>query len=524
MKVKGFIIIIFLIVIFITLFPSIVSIKNSFEYDPDEGINSMKSLLFMKGFSLYKQIWSDQPPLFTLILSFWFRILGPYLYSGRILILIFSIILLWAFYQIIKIQSGYLCALVAVLFLILSALYVRLSISIMIGIPALMFAMLSIYFLVVCKNHYTKKNLLLSGLCMALSIHVKLFTFFLAPLILLELIFGGMLSEKKEKLFYQTVTWWLIGFFTIYISIIVVFFNFNFSEALQQLLIVHITNLFFDNPKYSFRVLLEMVLQDYDITILALCGMILFIRKRQHQYIFPILWLSIVSIILFRHRPIWWHYYPLLSIPICWIASLAPGNVSMQNEKRRPNDRIDLFLKYITIGSIGLTIILLPCKFERIYASLQEGAITFRQSTVLNFILKYKDKTRWIVTDKPIFAFYVNKLVPPQLAAFSRKRVLAQNLSPYYLISIMEKYNPEQILFSRFEYDDRIKSYIENKYIKIFQGKMLESRPSGNYNQIYNLFWICKPIFPDNYRPLGVFSEPDTILYLRKDILDNQEY
>ncbi len=83
-------------------------LSQTFEYIPDEGFNLMKSSLFLKGYLLYKEIWSDQPPLFTVILSYWLKLFGLSVYHGRILILIFSTILLWAFYQIIKIQLEYL--------------------------------------------------------------------------------------------------------------------------------------------------------------------------------------------------------------------------------------------------------------------------------------------------------------------------------------------------------------------------------------------------------------------------------
>src|SRR4051794_5789212 len=49
---------------------------NAFQYDTDEGLNLMKSLLQLRGHHLYSEIWSDQPPLFTYILSGWFKLTG----------------------------------------------------------------------------------------------------------------------------------------------------------------------------------------------------------------------------------------------------------------------------------------------------------------------------------------------------------------------------------------------------------------------------------------------------------------
>ncbi len=89
----------------------LIPLDNVFEYDPDEGINVMKALLHIKGYALYTEIWSDQPPLLTIIMSYWFKLFGLSVYNGRLLILIFSALLLWAFYQIVRNSWGHLCAL-----------------------------------------------------------------------------------------------------------------------------------------------------------------------------------------------------------------------------------------------------------------------------------------------------------------------------------------------------------------------------------------------------------------------------
>jgi hypothetical protein len=46
-------------------FPS----RAKYQFSFDEGVNLMKSLLMGKGYHLYAEIWSDQPPLFSYILT-----------------------------------------------------------------------------------------------------------------------------------------------------------------------------------------------------------------------------------------------------------------------------------------------------------------------------------------------------------------------------------------------------------------------------------------------------------------------
>ena len=176
-----------------------IPIKQVFEFNPDEGTDLMTSLLLAKGFSLYTQIWYEHPPLVPVILSYWFKLLGPSIYHGRLLILIFSGIFLWAFYQTIKNLWGSLCAFTAIVFLIFSTLFLRLHISVMLCTPARALAMLSIYFITLYKKSCSKRFLVLSGISMALSLHAKLIMLFLVPLIALEIAYVKWLSLKAKR-------------------------------------------------------------------------------------------------------------------------------------------------------------------------------------------------------------------------------------------------------------------------------------------------------------------------------------
>ena len=81
---------------------------NAFQYDTDEGLNLMKSLLQLRGRHLYSEIWSDQPPVFTYVLSGWFKLTGQNVNAARILVLLFSFGLLFSFFRTIQLQAKFL--------------------------------------------------------------------------------------------------------------------------------------------------------------------------------------------------------------------------------------------------------------------------------------------------------------------------------------------------------------------------------------------------------------------------------
>ena len=310
-----------IIIIFLTLITHI-PINKTFEYNFDEGTNIIKSTLILNGYSLYKEIIDDQPPLFMIILTYWLKIFGTNIPNGRILVLIFSFLLLSSFYGTIKIYQGKVCALTAVIFLILSNIYLKASISLMIDIPALSTAMISIYYLTLFKKTSSKNLLILSALFFAVSLQIKLYAVFLLPLVIYELIKGNpafLISKKHTNLTILTI--WITSFLLSYIPLILIFFSFDFLKIFQYLLYPHAKMIRY--PGNNFLIILKSITKDYDFFLLAIAGCILIIKQKLQKSVFPILWLTIATLILINHSPLWEHYYLLISIPICWLAAIA---------------------------------------------------------------------------------------------------------------------------------------------------------------------------------------------------------
>lgn len=486
--------------IFITLFICFVlinaNIKQAFEFDPDEGTALEKAQLYLHGFSLYKQIWDDQPPLLTVILSYCLKLFGPSIYYARILILISSGILLWALYLIIMRLNGILCALITLVFLILSTNYLQLSISVMQGIPSLAFAILSIYYAIRYKeiaestpleiskptlNHnkfYLKLFLILSGICMAISLQIKLITVLLIPIIFLGLILPGNTNpaaqKQKNSLFY-TIIFWLTGFIAVNLILTIIFFQLDFNLFFYQLFQPHLNRLALE--RNNFTIISRLLFTDYDISLLALAYIIIVAQKRKKLFYFPVLWLATTFLFLIIHRPLWHHYYPLIAIPLCWLAAINFSDFIYAIIGKNPSDR-KILLYWLTASLVILTILRMPIKYHRALESMN-NATTIEERKIINLLCVHKNNTKWLVTDRPIFAFYSGILVPPELALISNKRILAKHFTENYLARLIAKYKPEQILLTRFKvYENKLQNIIKEDYTKIYQGKL------------YNRIWI----------------------------------
>ncbi len=75
----------------------------------------------------------------------------------------------------------------------------------------------------------------------------------------------------------------------------------------------------------------------------------------------------------------------------------------------------------------------------------------------------YADRTEWVVTDMPMYAFLIEKPVPPTLATFSRKRLVTGELTDMDILLAMQTYQPEQVMMARFVIPT-LEDYLKENY------------------------------------------------------------
>ena len=85
---------------------------SALEFGGDEGFELMKGYLCAKGYSLYSQIWNDQPPVLTMLLSLLFKSCGPSVLAARCLACGFGLLLFGTFFTLLQSLSGRFPALV----------------------------------------------------------------------------------------------------------------------------------------------------------------------------------------------------------------------------------------------------------------------------------------------------------------------------------------------------------------------------------------------------------------------------
>src|SRR2546422_717432 len=93
---------------------------TAFTFGEDEGFEVIKAFMCSKGYKLYTEIWNDQPPVSTVILTAAFKLWGPSILTARLVAAGFGLLLIGVFHELVRERSGKWTALIAT-FLFLTA-------------------------------------------------------------------------------------------------------------------------------------------------------------------------------------------------------------------------------------------------------------------------------------------------------------------------------------------------------------------------------------------------------------------
>ena len=467
----------FIPTIFLILAFYIMPIKNTFQFDTDEGIELSKATLYLQGIILNNDLWNDQPPLFTAILAFWLHLFGNYIVAARLLVTGFATILIWTFAQILRLYLGVLPAIFGVILLMFSANFLRLSISVMTGIPSLALAVLSLYAILLYEKKQKLFLIILSGLFLGLSLQIKMFTVFMIPLLLWQILETDLSKIKKIK----TILFWLCSLLLVFLIIgfylqsldINHFFEFHVNQNLKSVF----------RRENSYLDVLVMYLQEFDYVLLTIIGLKISLSQKQKIPKLSLIWLILVTVLLLNHKPIWYHHYLLISIPLTWLATygVTVGFKYCQNIGWKFSwKKLQGWVKIILIFSL----IALPIKMSIIYLTNYQFIQNSHDKTaVVKRIMQYKDSTNFIFTDIAIYSFYTQINLPPEIAVLSRKRVASGDINQEMLLKILDKYHPEQVVLERFpEVYYPILPYLEKNYIQIDKDSKHYILPSLRHN------------------------------------------
>ena len=424
--------------------------------DMDEGINLMKARLVSAGFALYRDIWSDQPPLFTYFLSIWWKIAGDSADSSRILVMIFGTLALLASGRLSAWLSGKpMAGLLAIGLIMGSRHFARLSGSVMIGLPAISLALLGAWLVVASAGRrWSLPGMFFAGCLVAASLQTKFFTFMLLPMIVFLMIIAHNRRNVSRGWRMVEFASLLAGFASLFIPLLPM----GVDNWQQQLVSPHVRQ---NRPEDEARLqtaiaVVGRVFEDPHLLVLAVFAMLCARREGRVLAIAPVVWFGVSAVALSQANPLWGHHRLMLTMPLCMIAAVALPHLSTHGPHR---------VAVLRFASITLAVALVLGLARFVKNTAQSGRSEIEQTReMLGAITSRSQPGEWIVSDDPFFAFQSHLQVPPNIAVSTKKRLTAMQLTDTELLETTRKYQPRLLLFARFPVSKEFQRGIASEY------------------------------------------------------------
>ncbi|MBN1513889.1 MAG: glycosyltransferase family 39 protein [Phycisphaerae bacterium] len=468
--------------------------RTYFELDPDEGNNVIKSLLLDRGYHLYSQIWSDQAPLFSYALQWWFDLFGWTINAARVFMIVCSAVTLWGVYQTARLLAGHVAGIAAVLLLLLTPYYIALSVSIMLGLPALMWAVVSLWALTVWMKRGGNPWLLLSAVALSLSVMTKLFTGFLVPIfgtaVLIKAWWDGRGSVKPARRLIPPAAWsvaWLV--LTGLMLLVIVR-----PSGLTQLIRPHVEaqDVWAEASKTTnvntWLAGARPAGGAQDIVVLGGVGLALACLRRRWEALAPAAWAVVAYLLLSSHAPVWYHHVTLVTIPVALLAgvgvgAIVPTSVRGWSMPRSARAMATLFVRLTGVVCVAFVLVHVHDKYlvSKQLGGMVEYAPRDRYLTAV--MKQYAEHSKWVFSDRQIYAFAAGLPVPPELSVTSRKRLFTTKMSNEDIVNILRKYSPDQVVMGgwRMLMTTPMLEFLRERYTLIYSDELNPGGADGLY-------------------------------------------
>jgi 4-amino-4-deoxy-L-arabinose transferase-like glycosyltransferase len=443
-----------------------------FELDPDEGIQLMKALLHAGGQSLYSQIYSDQPPLFTVLLSGLIEVFGAKVLPARMTVLGFSIVLLVSTAEHLRRTWGWMHASAGVVLLVLVPVYMQLSVSVMVGLPAISLAMLSILCLTIWHDGGRPAWLVLAATLLAVSTMIKLFTVVLAPAMVVGLLVMPLPTRDPAGAARRSLRWrpaatWSGVFVGVLAVLVLVWVG---PSNLGQLVETHLGVQ--EITYFARETLLRHARDLWPLFLLAAIGAGVCVYRKVWVSLYFAGWVVLAGVLLAVNTPVWYHQQLLLAVPACVLAGVGlvePVRLAFGREGKR------WALSLLAVMALGLAATYVIWAVPRFVGKLRPDlpnlaevtSLDAREYDLLTLIEYFDPGGSLLITDRPMFAFRSRRDLPPVLANLSQKVMRSGVVTEQQLIEMIRDSHAPVVLLARFDLPE-VEAYLKARYDQVY--------------------------------------------------------
>jgi hypothetical protein len=426
----------------------------------DEDFEPSKATLCLHGYHLYTDVWDDQPPLHTFLITEMMKHVSLSILGPRLLTAGFAMLLLGSFFWLVFQANGLLAAGLSTAMLIASPGFLELSCSCMQEIPALAPAIAALCLLLVKPSAKWPLAEVSAGILFAVALQLKFIEAMYLPL------FGLILwlrHRQIKSLIAPTLAF--AGSLAISFAAIEYLTGNSLLLQFQQSWAAHFSSTrSFEYGSPSEHAFDWGVLpKNWDITLPALVGVVVLVRQMRQvpQALIPLAWLTLTMLVLPFHKPWWSYYYVHNAVPLCWCAGIGIVFVFERIKRNRTLAALLAVYALCAVSWMGARLYLQSVGIRntpRLYASL-----------LLKEINRFKPATQFMFTDQPIYSFHAQIPMPPHLAMISLKRLWSGDLSNAQIASEMAAIKPGLILLANDTREVPFQDSLDSEYRLVYQ-------------------------------------------------------
>lgn len=458
-------------------------LRTAVQIGADEGFELSKATLCLNGYKLYTEVWNDQPPLHTFVLTQVLKHVSPSILAARVLTSVFAAILLGAVFFISLRVSGLFVATLGTALLLVSPGFVELSASCMLEIPGLALAVTALSLLlgvegssVPGKPGTIRSREILAGVAFAFALQIKLIGVILLPVAALTLWLGTRFPKKLELMlpdahFQRDIASLFRSLIVLGGTFVLAFLAIDFwIEGGAFLLNFHQSwsSHFGEARSFEYGSAHDhpfdwsILLKNWDTFAPALLGLIVCLRGKGlgdrslkaagGRPLLPVVWLVLMLSVFATHRPWWAYYYIHVAIPLCWCAAIGLEAAWRFLDGPRKLRGATYRREHLSYGLAALFGIYALCAAgwigSRVYLQM-EGIRNSPQTystLVLQELERLRHSARFMYADESIYSFHSGIPMLPDLAVVPLKRLWAGGLTNAQIAAKLEETQPEILL------------------------------------------------------------------------------
>lgn len=418
----------------------------------------MKGLLVSRGFSLYTDIWNDQPPLHTHLLALVFQLFGPSVLAGRMLNIAFSVILMRSVFVLSDGMTRPLRGLFGCLLLCSATPVIELCASVMLEVPVVSLSLVGIRLWSKYLQTHRYTDLWLTCTMIVCAFATKL----TAALYLPSYAVLYCMQSQRPLGFSQIKGIVIICLLTLVGILAASSYWESIYAALRMAYFSH-----FASPR-PVKGWSPIHLLDETPLVCATSLALVFSWRRENALLFSMMASALVFSMF--HRPFWYYYAIYLIVPMAIMASEGPYQLSARlasPARRAPASAVNRMRKLSAFSPVGVYIVIAVTAMHAAYAQI--SLLRGRGQELSEKICLFRSirNAHWIFTDDTMAAFWAGVPVPPELAVMPPKRFWSGQVNPNEVISILKSYKPEMIAVpEQWIADLKLGSYLGRYYIR----------------------------------------------------------